>query len=238
MKAMILAAGRGERMRPLTDATPKPLLMAGGKPLIVWHIESLARAGFTDLVINHAHLGQMIETALGDGSQFGVRIRYSAEGEALETAGGIAKALPLLGDEPFLVVNGDIHTYYDFAWAREIAMQMRADENFLAYLVLTDNPPHHQNGDFALEAGYVKLTGRPMLTFTGIGIYQPAIFKHIVPGSKAKLAPLLQDLIRADKVRGEHHRARWVDVGTPQRLAALDVALTKCGERVCMRDEA
>lgn len=234
MKAMILAAGRGERMRPLTDATPKPLLTAGGKALIVWHIENLARAGFTDLVINHAHLGKMIEAALGDGGQWGVRIAYSAEGEALETAGGIAKALPLLGREPFLVVNGDIHTYYDFAKARDIAAAMQSDANFVAYLVLTDNPPHHANGDFGLEGGVCRLDGAPKLTYTGIGVYRPECFAHIVPGTKAALGPLLKEWIAAGKVRGEHHRARWVDVGTPQRLAALDLALTKCSKRVCL----
>ena len=238
MKAMILAAGRGERMRPLTDATPKPLLTAGGKALIVWHIENLARAGFTELVINHAHLGHMIEAALGDGSQWGVRIAYSSEGEALETAGGIAKALTLLGDEPFLVVNGDIHAYYDFSKARDIAAAMKADADFLAYLMLTDNPPHHPKGDFALEDGVCRLEGAHKLTYTGIGVYRPESFSHIVPGTKAALAPLLKEWIAQGRVRGEHHRARWVDVGTPQRLAALDLALTRCGKRACLKDEA
>jgi MurNAc alpha-1-phosphate uridylyltransferase len=238
MKAMILAAGRGERMRPLTDVTPKPLLTVGGKALIVWHIENLARAGFTELVINHAHLGDMIEAALGDGSRWGVRIAYSSEGEALETAGGIAKALALLGDEPFLVVNGDIHTYYDFAKARDIAAAMQADANFVAYLVLTDNPPHHAKGDFALEGGLCRLDGAHKLTYTGIGVYRPESFAHIVPGTKAALGPLLKDWIAQGRVRGEHHRARWVDVGTPQRLAALDLALTQCSKRVCLGDQA
>lgn len=235
---MILAAGRGERMRPLTDTTPKPLLMAGGKPLIVWHIESLARAGFTELVINHAWLGAQIESALGDGSQWGVHIAYSAEGEALETAGGIAKALPLLGDAPFLIVNGDIHTYYEFAKAREIATAMQTDADLIAWLVLTDNPPHHAQGDFALEDGVCKLEGEHKLTYTGIGVYRPQSFAHIVSGTKAALGPMLKQWIAAGQVRGEHHRARWVDVGTPQRLAALDMALTKCSKRVCMKDEA
>lgn len=234
MKAMILAAGRGERMRPLTDTTPKPLLMAGGKPLIVWHIENLARAGFTELVINHAWLGAQVEAALGDGSRWGVRIAYSAEGEALETAGGIAKALPLLGEAPFLVVNGDIHTYYAFEKARTIAEAMRQDPEFIAWLVLTDNPPHHAQGDFALEDGVCRLEGAPKLTYTGIGVYRPQSFAHIVPGSKVALGPMLKQWIAAGQVRGEHHRARWVDVGTPQRLAALDLALTKCSKRVCM----
>jgi len=227
MKAMILAAGRGERMRPLTDATPKPLLSAGGKPLIVWHIENLVRAGFTQIVINHAHLGHLIEAALGDGSRFGARIHYSPEAEALETAGGIAHALPLLGEAPFLVVNGDIFIDYDFSRAREIALAMRANPAlFAAYLVLADNPEHHAQGDFALEHSLVKRAGKPMLTFTGVSVYRPDVFRDIAPGTKAKLAPLLEKLIDDALVRGEHHRARWVDVGTPQRLAALNDALT------------
>lgn len=220
---MILAAGRGERMRPLTDTLPKPLLAVGGKALIVWHIENLVRAGITDLIINHAHLGHMIEAALGDGSQFGAQIRYSAEGEALETAGGIAYALPLLGNAPFLVVNGDIFIDYDFGRAQEMAMAMRANpELFAAYLVLADNPLHHAQGDFALEHSRVKLSGHPMLTFTGVAVYQPDVFRDIERGAKAKLAPLLKTLIGYELVRGEHHRARWVDVGTPERLATLD----------------
>jgi len=223
MKAMILAAGRGERMRPLSDITPKPLLKVGGKPLIVWHIENLVRDGFTEIVINHAHLGQMIEAALGDGQQFGAHIRYSPEAEALETAGGIAQALPLLGKEPFLAVNGDIYIEYDFSRAREIGMAMRANaELFAAYLVLVDNPPHHAQGDFALAHSKVRLDGKSLLTFSGVAVYQPDNFRDIERGAKAKLAPLLRTLIDYDLVRGEHHRGRWVDVGTPQRLAELD----------------
>ncbi len=228
MKAMILAAGRGERMRPLTDTTPKPLLAVGGKPLIVWHLERLAAAGFTELVINHAHLGALIEAALGDGSRWGVSIAYSAEGEPLETAGGIAQALPLLGERPFLVVNGDIHTYYDFARARAIAAAMERDPGYTAHLVLTDNPPHHPQGDFALDGDVCRLEGARKLTYTGIGVYRPESFAHIVPGSRAALGPLLRAWVAAGRVRGEHLRARWVDVGTPERLAALDRALTGC----------
>jgi len=228
MKAMILAAGRGERMRPLTDTLPKPLLSVGGKPLIVWHIENLVRAGFTQIVINHAHLGHLIEAALGNGSRFGARIHYSPEPEALETAGGIAQALPLLGKNPFLVVNGDIYIDYDFGRAREIAIAMRANpELFAAYLVLADNPLHHAQGDFALAHSKVHLSGKTMLTFTGVGVYQPDVFRDIAPGSQAKLAPLLKTLIEYDLVRGEHHRAAWVDVGTPQRLATLNRMLTR-----------
>ena len=228
MKAMILAAGRGERMRPLSDVTPKPLLRVGGKPLIVWHIENLVRDGFTEIVINHAHLGHLIEAALGDGQQFGAHLQYSPEAEALETAGGIAQALPLLGKDPFLVVNGDIYIEYDFTRAREICMAMRANPDmFSAYLVLADNPLHHEQGDFALEDSKVTLSGQPMLTFTGVAVYHPDNFRDIERGTKQKLAPLLKTLIQYELVRGEHHRARWIDVGTPQRLAALDRLLTR-----------
>ncbi|MCX7626921.1 MAG: nucleotidyltransferase family protein [Methylophilaceae bacterium] len=220
MKAMILAAGRGERMRPLTDHTPKPLLCIGGKPLIVWHIENLAKAGFRELVINHAHLGQQIESALGNGARFGVSIRYSPEREALETAGGIANALPLLDDAPFVVVNGDIFTDYDFARLRH-AWQ----PGLLAWLVLVDNPAHHPEGDFALLGDRVMTHGASKHTFSGIGIYHPDLFVGIVPGSKARLAPLLRSAIGSGKVGGELYGGRWVDVGTPQRLAALDESL-------------
>ncbi len=224
---MLLAAGRGERMRPLTDHTPKPLLEAGGKPLIVWHIENLVRAGISELVINHAHLGAQIEAALGDGSRFGARIQYSPEARALETAGGIANALPLLGDEPFAVINSDIYCDYDFAHltARTAAMQANGD---MAHLVLVDNPPHHPNGDFALNGSriYPLPTSRfplpVLLTFSGIGIYRPSLFSHIPRGGIAPLAPLLRAQIALGKVSGEHHRGIWVDVGTPQRLAELD----------------
>ncbi len=217
---MILAAGRGERMRPLTDHTPKPLLQAGGKPLIVWHIERLVRAGITDLVINHAHLGAQIEQALGDGSQFGARIRYSSEGTALETAGGIAFAQHLLGSEPFAVVNGDVYCDYDFARLPALAAQMRRNQDN-AHLVLVDNPDHHPNGDFGLHGARVTDTA-PKLTFSGIGLYRPELFAHIPRGTKAPLAPLLREQIALGKVSGEHHRGVWIDVGTPQRLEELD----------------
>jgi N-acetyl-alpha-D-muramate 1-phosphate uridylyltransferase len=221
---MILAAGRGERMRPLTDHTPKPLLTAGGKPLIVWHIERLVRAGITDLVINHAHLGAQIESALGDGSQFGVHIRYSPEHpSALETAGGIAHALHLLGDQPFAVVNGDIWCDYDFVHlaAQAAALQASGD---IAHLVLINNPAHHPAGDFGLQHGRVT-DALPRLTFSGIGLYRPALFAHIPRGAKAQLAPLLREQIALGKVSGEHHGGRWTDVGTPQRLEQLDKEL-------------
>lgn len=218
---MLLAAGRGERMRPLTDHTPKPLLEVGGKPLIVWHIEKLAHAGLTDLVINHAHLGAQIETALGDGSRYRARIRYSPEHpSALETAGGIAHALHLLGDEPFAVINGDIFCDYDFALLPKLsqALYTRGDS---AHLVLVNNPPQHPDGDFGLHQQRVS-DASPKLTFSGIGIYQPGLFSGLARGTRAPLAPLLREQIALGKVGGEHHRGLWVDVGTPQRLADLD----------------
>lgn len=215
---MILAAGRGERMRPLTDVTPKPLLPVAGKPLIVWHLERLARAGIREIVINHAHLGDQIEALLGDGEAWGVRIAYSAEPQgALETAGGIANALPLLGDQPFLVVNGDIYCDWEFERA--------AIGTELAHLVLVDNPPHHPAGDFSLDDGKVGDGKTARLTFSGIGLYRPELFDGITHGQPAKLAPLLREAIAAGRVSGEHHRGRWEDVGTPERLAILDAEL-------------
>ena len=220
---MILAAGRGERMRPLTDSVPKPLLRVGGKALIEWHLESLAMAGFRDIVINHAHLGAQIETSLGAGSRYGVAIRYSPEGEALETAGGIANALPLLGDKPFLVVNGDVFCDYDFARLLPLACSMPPER--LAHLVLVDNPVQHPAGDFYLANDMLTEQGDAKLTFSGIGVYRPELFTGIVRGAKAKLAPLLHQAIEQGKVSGEHYRGRWVDVGTPARLQELDEAL-------------
>jgi MurNAc alpha-1-phosphate uridylyltransferase len=228
---MIHAAGRGERMRPLTDHTPKPLLMAGGKPLIVWHIEKLARAGIHDLVINHAHLGAQIEATLGDGSQFGVRIHYSPEHPAaLETAGGIAHALHLLGDEVFAVINGDIWCDYDFAQLPKRAATLQAGKD-MAHLVLINNPAHNPNGDFALQGNRItppQFALNPLssaLTFSGIGLYKPALFAHLDRNAAAPLGPLLREQIALNKVSGEHHTGRWVDVGTPQRLTELDKAL-------------
>ena len=217
---MLLAAGRGERMRPLTDHTPKPLLQAGGKSLIVWHIENMARAGIRDLVINHAYLGHQIETALGDGGQFGVRIRYSAENPVLETAGGIANALPLLGDAPFAVINSDIYCDYDFAQLPERAAALNASGD-TTHLVLVNNPAHHPNGDFGLISDRV-VNNASALTFSGIGIYQPGLFANIPRGTVAPLAPLLRAQITLGKVSGEHYRGHWLDVGTPQRLEKLD----------------
>ena len=227
-RAMILAAGRGERMRPLTDHCPKPLLPACGKPLIVYHIEALARAGVREIVINHAHLGAQIEAALGDGSAWDVRLLWSREGEALETAGGIRFALELLGTAPFIVVNGDVHS--DFDYARLVARaQALAEEDAetLAHLVLVANPPHNPQGDFALgENGRLLPTeasdDAPRLTFAGLGVYQPALFADITHGARAALGPLLRAAIARNQVSGEAHGGYWLDVGTPQRLAELE----------------
>jgi MurNAc alpha-1-phosphate uridylyltransferase len=220
---MILAAGRGERMRPLSDRMPKPLLPVAGKPLIVWHLERLARTGIRDIVINHAHLGDQIEALLDDGSAWGVSIRYSEEPPgALESAGGIANALSLLADSPdediFLVVNGDIWCDLDFAALPKLNGQD------LAHLVLVPNPAHHPDGDFALQNGRVLDTAgvSPRLTFSGIGLYRPELFASVERGKRGRLAPLLREAMAADRVSGEVHTGRWVDVGTPERLAALD----------------
>ena len=216
MKAMILAAGKGERLRPLTLHTPKPLVRVGGVPLIEYHLQALAAAGFTEIVINHAWLGQQIEDHLGDGSRFGVSIWYSAEGEPLETGGGIFKALPLLGDKPFAVVNGDIWTDYSFAG-------LRTPLTGLAHLVLVDNPAHHPTGDFCL-AGTQVLDAQPgsdTLTYSGIAVLSPALFEGAGAGA-FKLAPLLRKAIAAGRVTGERLQGQWVDVGTHERLAEVE----------------
>lgn len=224
MKAMILAAGRGDRMRPLTDKCPKPLLAVAGKPLIVWHIERLAAAGIEDIVINHAHLGGMIEAALGDGRPWGVRIRYSPEPPgALETAGGIRQALPLLGQDPFLVINGDIYCDWDPARIPRLA------DRDQAHLILVPNPDHNPTGDFTLLADRCASEAAPgigeRLTFSGIGIYRPGLFSGLPAGQPAKLAPLLRAAMAQNAVSAECHRGRWHDIGTPERLAALDAEL-------------
>ena len=222
MKAMILAAGRGERMRPLTDHLPKPLLEAGGKPLIVWHIERLVAAGITDIVINHAHLGHKLVQALGDGSAFGASIRWSAEPEgALETAGGIAHALPLLGDAPFIVINGDTWCDPDIAALARAADTLLADDAF-AHLLMVPNPPHHPGGDFVLRDGKVGEGDDGRLTFSGIAAYRPALFRALDPDQPAKLAPLLRAAMQDGRVSGTLHAGQWFDVGTPQRLAEVD----------------
>lgn len=218
-------------MRPLTDHTPKPLLCVGGKPLIVRHIEKLVAAGITELVINHAHLGEKIEQALADGSRFGASIQYSPETAALETAGGIAHALPLLapgGNEAFAVVNGDIYCDYDYSHLAKYAAELCDD---LAHLVLVNNPEHHPKGDFLLNGTRIedhansRLPMPPLLTFSGVGLYRPAMFGHISRGSVAPLAPLLRKAIAKGLVSGEHHTGLWVDVGTPERLRELDAQL-------------
>lgn len=229
MKAMILAAGRGERMRPLTDHTPKPLLSAGGKPLIVWHLERLAACGFKEIVINHAHLGEQIESALGNGQAFGLAIVYSPEPPgALETAGGIAQALPLLGADPFLVVNGDIWCDWDFKRAQQIALKPAH-----AHLLLVDNPAHHASGDFCLAGESVEYAQEslnaaataaltPALTYAGIGVFSPAFFAAVNKGSVLKLRPLLDAAIAQKRLSGEYHAGAWSDIGTPERLIELD----------------
>ncbi|MGE8189314.1 N-acetylmuramate alpha-1-phosphate uridylyltransferase MurU [Pseudomonas sp. NPDC086278] len=219
MKAMILAAGKGERMRPLTLTTPKPLIHAGGVPLIEYHLKALAIAGFTEIVINHAWLGQQIENYLGDGSQYGVRIQYSPEGEPLETGGGIFRALPLLGDDAFLVVNGDIWTDYDFS----VLHQPIAG---LAHLVLADNPAHHPTGDFILVDGRVR-DGQPdssTLTYSGIAVLHPQLFDGCAEGA-FKLAPLLRKAMAEGQVSGEKLHGHWVDVGTHERLAQAETLI-------------
>jgi MurNAc alpha-1-phosphate uridylyltransferase len=213
-RAMVLAAGRGERMRPMTDQTPKPLLVVRGKPLIVHHLERLARGGVRDVVINLAWLGASIRAALGDGSAFGLSIRYSDEGaRALETGGGIFKALPWLGSEPFLVVNADVFTDFDFA-----TLKIAADA--WAQLVLVANPPHHPEGDFALEEGRLVAQGTPRWTYSGIGVFRPDLFRGCQPGRFA-LLPLLRRAMAARRLQGELYGGQWSDVGTIERLAAL-----------------
>jgi MurNAc alpha-1-phosphate uridylyltransferase len=213
-RAMLLAAGRGERMRPLTDQLPKPLLMVRGKPLIVHHLERLARCGVRDVVINVAWLGDRIRAALGDGAAFGVSIHYSEEGaQALETGGGIFKALPCLGSEPFLVVNGDVFTDFDFA-ALSIAPEA------WAHLLLVPNPEQHPQGDFALEDGRVVETGSTRWTYSGIGLYRAQLFDGCQPG-RFPLLPRLKRAMAAGRLSGEVYRGSWSDVGTLERLAAL-----------------
>jgi MurNAc alpha-1-phosphate uridylyltransferase len=215
---MILAAGRGERMRPLTDTLPKPLLQVGGRALIEWHLLRLVQAGVREVVINHAHLGQQIEQQLGDGRHYGLHVRYSPEAVALETAGGIVQALPLLGDQPFLVINADIYTDYPYA-------QLSLADNLLAHLILVPNPEHNSQGDFHLTAtGILQATGEPRTTYCGLGIYHPQLFAGITPGKHA-LAPLLRQAMAAGRISGEVYLGRWVDVGTPARLNELNAAL-------------
>lgn len=232
VKAMILAAGRGERMRPLTDHTPKPLLRVGDEPLIGWHLRRLKAVGIEEIVINYAWLGAQIEQQLGDGAAYGVEIRYSAEGASgLETAGGIATALDLLGEEPFLVINGDVLTDVNFAVASKIAEKMN-ENNVLAHLWLVDNPEHNPQGDFALlENQYVSADVNlgKSATFSGIGVYSPALFADLPKNQVAKLAPLLRQAMNAQQVTGQWHSGLWLDVGTVERLAMAN-SLAKQGQ--------
>lgn len=218
MQALILAAGRGRRMRPLTDQTPKPLLPVGGKPLIQYHIERLAAAGIRRLVINHARFGEQIEASMGPGDRFGVSIDYSPEGdEPLETGGGIRRALELIETDPFVVVNADVYT--DFAFN---SLSLAATD--LAHLVLVDNPVQHPRGDFSLVDGRVGLLDHPRYTFSGVGLYRRQLFADSPPGA-FPLAPLLQRTAAAGRVGGRYYGGIWVDVGTPERLRDLDTAL-------------
>ncbi len=218
MKAMILAAGKGERMRPLTLDTPKPLLRAGGKPLIVYHLQHLHRAGFREVIINHAWLGDQIEDTLGDGQQFGLSLRYSREGEPLETAGGIVRALPLItgsDSDWFLVINGDIWSDFDLS-----GLTPPSDAD--ALLVVTDNPAHHPEGDFHLtDASMLTDTGPDRLTFTGISLLHRRLFEGLTDQA-GKLGPVLRKAMELGRVKGLYHPGQWVDVGTPERLRALD----------------
>lgn len=218
MRAMVLAAGRGERMRPLTDTTPKPLLAVGGRPLIDWHLERLAAAGVTEVVINLAWLGERIAAHVGDGSRWGLQVAYSREGErGLETGGGIVRALPLLGEAPFLVVNGDI-------WCDLDLSPLLAAPRGLAHLVLVPNPPHNPDGDFRLAGDRVVASGGEAFTFSGIGVYAPGLFAGC-PDGAFRLAPLLRQAVQRGQVTGECHDGGWCDVGTPDRLRALEEAL-------------
>ena len=217
---MLLAAGRGERLRPLTDSVPKALVEAGGKPLIAWHLERLAAAGCRDVVINVSYLGERIVERIGDGARFGLRIAYSREAERLETAGGIAQALHLLGEEPFLLLNADV--YCEFDVARLLRMPLGA---MLAHLVLVPNPAHRPRGDFALVSGAIKRSGTPSYTYAGIALVSPRLVESVTPGEKAPLAPLLYAAADRGLMRGELYRGLWQDVGTLERLAQLEALL-------------
>jgi N-acetyl-alpha-D-muramate 1-phosphate uridylyltransferase len=231
--AMILAAGRGERMRPLTDQLPKPLLEVGGKALIVWHLERLAAAGFKRVVINHAWMGHRLEQALGNGERWGLRLAYSPEESALETAGGIAQALPLLGDQPFVVVNGDIFCDYPLSRTHGVAAQLRpfgsATTPCLAWCVMVPNAAHHPGGDFAVHHGRLcqpKIDdGLLGLTFSGIAVYQAAFFLGLERGQKMPLRPLLERAMSQQEIGAEFYDGLWLDIGTPERLYALDATL-------------
>ena len=220
MRVMILAAGRGERLRPLTDAVPKAMVPAGGNPLIAWHLERLAAAGYEEAVINVSHLAERIVEGLGDGRRYGLRITYSREREPLETAGGIAHARALLGEAPFLLVNADIYCEFDFAALRGVSLAAR-----LAHLVLVPNPRHRSGGDFTLEEGTIGDGAGPRYTYAGIAVMSPALVAGVAPEQKAPLAPLLYAAARRRLVGGELYRGMWQDVGTRERLAELEAHL-------------
>ena len=224
MKAMILAAGRGERLRPLTDRVPKALIEAGGKPLLAWHLERIARAGFGEVVVNVSHLGRLIVDRFGSGAGYGLAIHWSLEAEALETAGGIAQARALLGADPFLAVNADIWCDYDFAALRGHRLNGR-----LAHLVLVPNPPHRANGDFSLHGASVGDDAAPRYTYAGIAVLSARLVSGIAPGEKAPLAPLLRAAAGRGAVSGELHHGVWRDVGTAERLAELEALLRTKG---------
>ncbi|HEY5898258.1 MAG TPA: nucleotidyltransferase family protein [Burkholderiales bacterium] len=225
MKAMLLAAGRGERLRPLTDRIPKPLVEVAGKPLVAWHLERLAASGCREAVINVSHLGDKIMDYVADGARFGLRVSYSREAEPLETAGGIALALPLLGAGPFLVVNADIYCEIDFA--RLLGFDLR---HMLAHLVLIPNPPHHPQGDFTLRAGLVGYEQAPRYTYAGVAVMSPELVKSVKPGSKSALLPHLRSAADERRLAGELFRGLWQDVGTLERLAQLESQLASRNE--------
>ena len=228
---MILAAGRGERMRPLTDATPKPLLEAGGKPLVAWQIEALVNAGFRDIAINAAHLADRLIAAIGDGAALGARIRWSREPEPLEAAGGIATACDLLAEGPVLIVSGDIWTRFDYAWLAPRVDAMRAGGETRVHLVMVPNPPYHPEGDFVLAGGRIVEQGTPRLTFGNIGVYDSALFRELPRGVKLKMLPLYRQWIARRIVAGERYDGPWFNVGTPADLAALDAMLREAARR-------
>lgn len=228
---MILAAGRGERLRPLTDATPKPLLPVGGRPLVAWLLARLATAGIRDLVINTAHLGEQLEASLGDGGEFGVRIAWSRERTALETAGGIARALPLLGDSPFIVVSGDLFTDYDFGSLRAVAADIaHRPASRAAHFVLVDNPPWHAAGDMGLREGRIGREA-PWLTYANIGVFHPQLFASVRPGARLALFPWAYQFVDAGRATGERFAGEWENVGTASQLEALAHRLSRPGGR-------